>query len=73
MLIHEKMCANVPGNLQEMEKLKTLIDELNVQIYNPVGLNIKWPRSVAFLFVSALQRNAIMNSVRLSRAFLHFL
>ena len=47
------VCANIPGNLQEMEKLKALIDELNVQIYNPVGLNIKWPRSVAFLFVSA--------------------
>ena len=31
------VCANIPGNLQEMEKLKALIDELNVQIYNPVG------------------------------------
>ena len=51
--MNEKMCANIPGNLQEMEKLKALIDEPNVQIYNPVGLNIKWPRSVAFLFVSA--------------------
>ena len=47
------VCANISGNLQEMEKLKALIDELNVQMYNPVGLNIKWPRSVAFLFVSA--------------------
>ena len=35
-----------------MERLRGLIDELNVQMYNPVGLHIKWPRDVAFLFVS---------------------
>lgn len=35
-----------------MDRLKSMIDMLNEQVYNPVGLNIKWPRSVAFLFVS---------------------
>ncbi|RDX51508.1 hypothetical protein OH76DRAFT_298389 [Lentinus brumalis] len=36
---------------KEMERLHGLIDELNVQMYNPVGLHIRWPRSVAFLFL----------------------
>ena len=35
-----------------MDRLKGLIDGLNVEIYNPVGLHIKWPRDAAFLFVS---------------------
>ncbi|KAI0668670.1 Golgin subfamily A member 7/ERF4 family-domain-containing protein [Trametes maxima] len=35
---------------KEMDRLKRLIDELNEQIYNPVGLHIKWPKNVAFLF-----------------------
>ncbi|KAL1709401.1 Golgin subfamily A member 7/ERF4 family-domain-containing protein [Schizophyllum commune] len=34
-----------------MRRLKNLIDELNVEIYNPAGLNILWPRKVAFLFL----------------------
>ena len=38
--------------LQEMDRLHVLIDELNVQMYNPMGLHIRWPREVAFLFVS---------------------
>ena len=36
-----------------MDRLKGLIDGLNVEIYNPVGLHIKWSRDAAFLFVSA--------------------
>ncbi|KAI0656783.1 Golgin subfamily A member 7/ERF4 family-domain-containing protein [Cubamyces menziesii] len=36
---------------KEMDRLKSMIDMLNEQVYNPVGLNIKWPRSVAFLFL----------------------
>ena len=36
-----------------MDRLKGLIDGLNIEIYNPVGLHIKWPRDAAFLFVSA--------------------
>ncbi|KAJ6569544.1 Golgin subfamily A member 7/ERF4 family-domain-containing protein [Mycena capillaripes] len=36
---------------KEMRRLQLLIDELNVRVYNPVGLNILWPRSVAFLFM----------------------
>ena len=39
---------------QMMRRLKNLIDELNVEIYNPAGLNILWPRKVAFLFVSTV-------------------
>jgi hypothetical protein len=35
-----------------MMRLQQLIDELNIGIYNPVGLNILWPRSVGFLYVS---------------------
>ncbi|KAI0641140.1 Golgin subfamily A member 7/ERF4 family-domain-containing protein [Trametes meyenii] len=35
---------------KEMDRLKRLIDELNEHMYNPVGLHIKWPKNVAFLF-----------------------
>src|SRR6266542_2031433 len=35
-----------------MNRLKKLIEQLNSELYNPVGLNILWPRNVAFLFVS---------------------
>jgi hypothetical protein len=34
-----------------MRRLKQKIERINTQIYNPVGLNILWPRNVAFLFV----------------------
>lgn len=30
-----------------------MIDQLNAKLYNPVGLNILWPRNVAFLYVCA--------------------
>jgi hypothetical protein len=40
--------------LQEMRRLEHLVQDLNTELYNPVGLNIRWPRKVAFLFVSAL-------------------
>jgi hypothetical protein len=33
-------------------RLRHLIDELNIGIYNPVGLNILWPQNVGFLYVS---------------------
>ncbi|KIJ33065.1 hypothetical protein M422DRAFT_174116 [Sphaerobolus stellatus SS14] len=36
---------------REMEKLAYLIDALNAELYNPVGLNILWPRKSAFLFL----------------------
>ncbi|KAF7340172.1 Golgin subfamily A member 7 [Mycena venus] len=36
---------------KEMRQLQLLIQELNEQVYNPVGLNILWPRKVAFLFM----------------------
>lgn len=35
-----------------MDRLKAMMDMLNEQVYNPVGLHLRWPRSVAFLFVS---------------------
>ena len=35
-----------------MNRLKQLIEQLNSELYNPVGLNILWPRNVAFLYVS---------------------
>jgi hypothetical protein len=34
-----------------MRRLERLISDLNAELYNPVGLNIVWPRKVAFLFV----------------------
>lgn len=37
-----------------MMRLHHLIDDLNIGTYNPVGLNILWPRNVAFLYVSLL-------------------
>ncbi|RDB29061.1 Golgin subfamily A member 7 [Hypsizygus marmoreus] len=36
---------------KEMHRLQYLIDDLNTELYNPVGLNILWPRNVAFLFL----------------------
>ena len=35
-----------------MMRLERLIDELNIRTFNPVGLNILWPRNVAFLYVN---------------------
>ena len=37
-----------------MMRLQHLIDDLNIGTFNPVGLNILWPRSVAFLYVKLL-------------------
>ena len=39
-------------SLQEMRRLKQKIEDVNTQLYNPVGLHILWPQKVAFLFVS---------------------
>jgi len=36
---------------KEMQRLQRLFDELNARVYNPVGLNMMWPRKVAFLFL----------------------
>jgi len=36
---------------KEMMRLRHLIDDLNIGTFNPVGLNILWPRSVAFLYL----------------------
>ena len=35
-----------------MVRLQHLIDDLNIGTFNPVGLNILWPRNVAFLYVN---------------------
>lgn len=35
-----------------MQRLRRVIEDLNVMLFNPVGLNILWPGNVAFLFVS---------------------
>lgn len=37
-----------------MEQLHQLLDDLNSEVYNPVGLNILWPRNFAFLYVCVL-------------------
>ncbi|KAH8120728.1 Golgin subfamily A member 7/ERF4 family-domain-containing protein [Phellopilus nigrolimitatus] len=36
---------------KEMQRLCNLITGLNRQLYNPVGLNILWPKNVAFMFL----------------------
>ncbi|KAL6305661.1 Golgin subfamily A member 7/ERF4, partial [Sparassis latifolia] len=36
---------------KEMQRLQSLIQDLNTRLYNPVGLHIRWPRKVAFLFL----------------------
>ncbi|ESK98129.1 golgin a7 [Moniliophthora roreri MCA 2997] len=36
---------------KEMQKLEQLFKALNSELYNPVGLNLLWPRKVAFLFL----------------------
>ncbi|KAH0838715.1 Golgin subfamily A member 7/ERF4 family-domain-containing protein [Lanmaoa asiatica] len=36
---------------KDMRRLKRKIEELNAQLYNPVGLHILWPQKVAFLFL----------------------
>jgi hypothetical protein len=36
---------------REMDRLRRHMNELNHQLFNPVGLNILWPRKVGFLFL----------------------
>jgi len=36
---------------KEMKRLQQLFDELNMEVYNPSGLNLLWPQKVAFLFL----------------------
>jgi len=36
---------------KEMRRLERFFDFLNAELFNPVGLNILWPRKVAFLFL----------------------
>ncbi|KAF5361680.1 hypothetical protein D9758_007382 [Tetrapyrgos nigripes] len=36
---------------KEMTRLQRLFEELNEEVFNPVGLNLLWPRRVAFLFL----------------------
>ncbi|OCH84764.1 hypothetical protein OBBRIDRAFT_829289 [Obba rivulosa] len=36
---------------KEMDRLHQIIDDFNVKLYNPAGLNILWPRKVAFMFL----------------------
>jgi len=36
---------------REMGRLKRRVDELNHRLFNPVGLNMLWPRKVGFIFL----------------------
>ncbi|KAF5377263.1 hypothetical protein D9615_006428 [Tricholomella constricta] len=45
----------------EMQRLQHLIDGLNVELYNPVGLNILWPRNVAFLYLEIEYYVSLLN------------
>ena len=48
--------------VQEMRRLREDIDQLNSVVYNPAGLNILWPRNVAFMFVSVSSFNVLTHS-----------
>ncbi|KZP15221.1 hypothetical protein FIBSPDRAFT_867502 [Athelia psychrophila] len=41
----------IPHYDKEMLRLEHLIADLNAGLYNPVGLHIRWPRDVAFMFL----------------------
>ncbi|KAI0706204.1 Golgin subfamily A member 7/ERF4 family-domain-containing protein [Cytidiella melzeri] len=41
----------VTSHYDRMRRLQKSLDELNTTLYNPVGLNILWPRNVAFMFL----------------------
>ena len=47
-----RCCLTVDN--KEMKRLQDLLEKWNRDLYNPVGVNIRWPREVAFLFVSAI-------------------
>jgi len=49
--LHLSKLVKTPHFEKEMTRLKQLIEQLNSALYNPVGLNILWPRNVAFLFL----------------------
>ena len=55
-----------PRSLQEMLRLRELIEVLNRTVYNPVGLNILWPRQVAFMFVRPHISSIIISADSLS-------
>jgi hypothetical protein len=58
--VSKRIVALPDHRVQEMSRLEHLVQDLNTELYNPVGLNIRWPRKVAFLFVSAnCPRNTI--------------
>jgi hypothetical protein len=37
-----------------MRRLRERLDQINADLFNPAGLNILWPRKVAFMFVRHL-------------------
>jgi len=36
---------------REMKRLERLVEDLNLQLFNPAGLNVLWPRKVGFMFL----------------------
>jgi len=52
---------------QEMSRLHQLIDAMNTTTFNPVGLNIVWPKNVGFIFVS--DGPSVINVMSLTFAF----
>ena len=46
---------------QDMSRLHQLIDVMNTTTFNPVGLNIVWPKNVGFIFVS--DRSPVINVI----------
>lgn len=47
--------------MQQMRRLQRRVDALNAELFNPSGLNILWPRKVAFMFVRALSHSALLH------------
>jgi hypothetical protein len=56
---------------QEMRRLREAFDELNNRVFHPVGLNLLWPRNVAFLFVRLLRAHPSLFLLCVDRS--HFL
>jgi len=46
-----------------MKHLEQLFEDLNVEVFNPAGLNLLWPRKVAFLFVSMIFTLLLQRSI----------
>ncbi len=45
-----------------MLRLRKAIEQMNAEVYNPVGLNVLWPENVAFLYVRGTQAMLVLSN-----------